>query len=40
LVGKVESDGDIRKRGSLIGSARGVKPARAAALFFCDFIDF
>ena len=39
VKGRIESNGSVRKGGSVIGSARGVKPERAAAIFFFEFIE-
>jgi hypothetical protein len=39
IVGKIESNGDIRKSGSIIGSAKGVNPRQAAVMFFFGFFD-
>jgi hypothetical protein len=36
-VGKVEKDGTIRKNGSSVGSAPGVRKEYAAVLFFFNF---
>jgi len=33
----VESNGDIRKSGSVVGSAKGVNTRIAAVMFFFDF---
>jgi hypothetical protein len=39
LKGKIESNGDIRKDGSIIGSASGVRKEYAAAIYFFGFFD-
>jgi hypothetical protein len=37
IVGKIESNGNIRKQGSIIGSAKGVDTYQAAIMYFFDF---
>jgi hypothetical protein len=39
IVGKIESNGDVRKSGSIVGSAQGVKKEQAAVMFFFEFFD-
>jgi hypothetical protein len=38
-MGQIESDGGVRKSGSLIGSARGVPKEQAACIFFFEFFE-
>jgi hypothetical protein len=38
IAGKIEDNGDVRRNGSIIGSAKGVDKAQAAVIYFFDFL--
>jgi len=41
IVGKVEKNGDIRKKGSIVGKVENMSdPRQAAVMYFFDFFAF